>query len=140
MIGSDQVSPHAQDAWQPACRGVEPEVFFGPADSPASRPLHGWGQQYRADDDEGPFRWLSHCREHAPVYSRTSRITVRLIPCPPGIDFPRDGPTGRGPLVVLDFDGVQRHHRRLACHSGMVDRALDVAGSSLVSPTPYRQA
>jgi hypothetical protein len=42
MIGTDQVSPHAQDAWQPACWGVEPEVFFGPADSPASRPLHVW--------------------------------------------------------------------------------------------------
>lgn len=42
MIGLDQVSPHEQDAWQPACWGVEPEVFFGPADSPAGRPLHVW--------------------------------------------------------------------------------------------------
>src|SRR5437588_9111856 len=42
MIGLDQVSPHEQDAWQPACSGMAPEVFFGPADSPASRPLHVW--------------------------------------------------------------------------------------------------
>jgi len=42
MIRVDQVYPQKQDAWQPACWGVEPEVFFGPADSPASRPLHVW--------------------------------------------------------------------------------------------------
>jgi hypothetical protein len=42
MIGLDQGSPHEQDAWQPACWGVGLEVFFGPADSPASRPLHVW--------------------------------------------------------------------------------------------------
>jgi WhiB family redox-sensing transcriptional regulator len=42
MIGLDQVSPHEQDAWQPACSGMAPEVFFGPADSLAGRPLHIW--------------------------------------------------------------------------------------------------
>jgi WhiB family transcriptional regulator, redox-sensing transcriptional regulator len=42
MIGLDQVSPHEQDAWQPACSGMAPEVFFGPADSLAGRPSHIW--------------------------------------------------------------------------------------------------
>ena len=43
MIGFDQVFPHEQEAGQqPACWGVEPEVFFGPADSPAGRPLQVW--------------------------------------------------------------------------------------------------
>ena len=43
MIRFDQVFPHEQEArQQPACWGVEPEVFFGAADSPAGGPLHVW--------------------------------------------------------------------------------------------------
>lgn len=43
MIGIDRLASHQQVTGQePACWGVDPEVFYGPADSPAGRPLHGW--------------------------------------------------------------------------------------------------
>lgn len=43
MIGIDRLASHQQVTGQkPACWGVDPEVFFGPADSPAGRPLHLW--------------------------------------------------------------------------------------------------
>jgi hypothetical protein len=39
----DRLAPHQQvTAQRPACWGVDPEVFFGPADGPAGRPLHLW--------------------------------------------------------------------------------------------------
>ena len=39
----DRLDPHQQvTAQRPACWGVDPEVFFGPADGPAGRPLHLW--------------------------------------------------------------------------------------------------
>ncbi|MGH3869181.1 MAG: WhiB family transcriptional regulator [Pseudonocardiaceae bacterium] len=43
MISIDHLTPHQQvTGQQPACWGVDPEVFFGPADSPAGRSLHVW--------------------------------------------------------------------------------------------------
>lgn len=43
MIGLDRLTPHQEvTGRQPACWGVDPEVFFGPADSPAGGPLHVW--------------------------------------------------------------------------------------------------
>lgn len=33
---------------RPACWGVDPEMFFGPADSPAGRPLHAWERRAMA--------------------------------------------------------------------------------------------
>jgi hypothetical protein len=43
VIGIDRFAPPQQVTGQePACWGVDPEVFFGPADSPAGRPLHLW--------------------------------------------------------------------------------------------------
>ncbi|MGH3775849.1 MAG: WhiB family transcriptional regulator [Pseudonocardiaceae bacterium] len=39
----DRLAPDLQVTGQrPACWGVDPEMFFGPADSPAGRPLHVW--------------------------------------------------------------------------------------------------
>lgn len=43
MIGIDRLTPNQQVVGQePACWGVDPEVFFGPADSPAGAPVHDW--------------------------------------------------------------------------------------------------
>jgi hypothetical protein len=43
VIGINHLAPHQQVTGQePACWGVDPEVFFGPADSPSGRPLHLW--------------------------------------------------------------------------------------------------
>lgn len=43
MTGVDRLISHQQATGQePACWGVDPEVFFGPADSLASRPPHVW--------------------------------------------------------------------------------------------------
>lgn len=43
MTGVDRVTPPQQVAGQePACWGVAPEVFFGPADSPDDGPVCGW--------------------------------------------------------------------------------------------------
>jgi hypothetical protein len=43
MIRFDQVSPRERRARRkPACWGVEPEIFFGPADSPPGMPLYPW--------------------------------------------------------------------------------------------------
>lgn len=43
MITIDRLAPELQSTGQrPACWGVDPEMFFGPADSPAGRPLHAW--------------------------------------------------------------------------------------------------
>ena len=43
MIKLDQVSPRERNARRkPACWGVEPEIFFGPADSPSGKPLYPW--------------------------------------------------------------------------------------------------
>jgi hypothetical protein len=42
-IGIDRLTPRQQvTGQQPACWEVDPEVFFGPADSPAGRSLHVW--------------------------------------------------------------------------------------------------
>lgn len=42
-IGVVRLAPHQQVTGpEPACWGVDPEVFFGPADSPAGRPRHLW--------------------------------------------------------------------------------------------------
>lgn len=46
MTSIDRLSPHQQvTGQQPACWGVDPEVFFGPADSPAGRTPLGWERQ-----------------------------------------------------------------------------------------------
>ena len=43
MMKFDQVSPHERNARRrPACWDVEPEVFFGPTDSPPGKPLYTW--------------------------------------------------------------------------------------------------
>ncbi|MGH3875314.1 MAG: WhiB family transcriptional regulator [Pseudonocardiaceae bacterium] len=43
VIDIDRLAPHQQvTAPQPACRGIDLEVFFGPADSPAGRNPHAW--------------------------------------------------------------------------------------------------
>ena len=43
MIGIDLLAPPQQDTGQePACWAVDPEVFFGPADSRAGAPVHAW--------------------------------------------------------------------------------------------------
>lgn len=43
MITIDRLVPELRNTGQrPACWGVDPEMFFGPADSPAGRPLHVW--------------------------------------------------------------------------------------------------
>ncbi|HEV7451399.1 MAG TPA: WhiB family transcriptional regulator [Pseudonocardiaceae bacterium] len=43
VIGIDRLAPHQRIAGQePACWAVDPEVFFGPADSPAGAPVHAW--------------------------------------------------------------------------------------------------
>jgi WhiB family redox-sensing transcriptional regulator len=43
VIGIDRLAPHQQFAGQqPTCREMDPEVFFGPADSPGRRPLYAW--------------------------------------------------------------------------------------------------
>ena len=43
MMKVDQVLAREQNVRRkPACWGVEPEVFFGPADSLAGKPLYAW--------------------------------------------------------------------------------------------------
>lgn len=43
MITIDRLAPDLQITGQrPACWGVDPEMFYGPADSPAGRPQHVW--------------------------------------------------------------------------------------------------
>lgn len=43
MITIDRLAPDLQITGQrPACWGVDPETFYGPADSLAGRPLHVW--------------------------------------------------------------------------------------------------
>ncbi|MGH4010968.1 MAG: WhiB family transcriptional regulator [Pseudonocardiaceae bacterium] len=43
MITIGHLAPAVQTAGQqPACWGVDPEMFFGPADGSAGRPLHIW--------------------------------------------------------------------------------------------------
>ncbi|MGH3885664.1 MAG: WhiB family transcriptional regulator [Pseudonocardiaceae bacterium] len=43
MIAIDRLAPHQQVAGQkPACWAVDPEIFFGPADSPAGALVHVW--------------------------------------------------------------------------------------------------
>lgn len=46
VIGIDRVIPRQRGArLEPACWGVDPEMFFGPADSPSSRSLYPWEQR-----------------------------------------------------------------------------------------------
>ena len=43
MIGIDLLAPPQQVTGQePACWAVDPEVFFGPADSRVGAPVHAW--------------------------------------------------------------------------------------------------
>ncbi|MGH3800895.1 MAG: WhiB family transcriptional regulator [Pseudonocardiaceae bacterium] len=43
VIAIDRLAPHQQVAGQkPACWAVDPEIFFGPADSPAGALVHVW--------------------------------------------------------------------------------------------------
>jgi hypothetical protein len=67
VIGLDQVSPHEEDACQqPACWGVEPEVFFGPTDSPAGRSLYIWEQRALAVCEGCPI--VAECLAEALEY------------------------------------------------------------------------
>ena len=57
VIGIDRVIPHQRvGRLEPACWGVDPEVFFGPADSPSSRSLHPWEQRALAVCADCPLR------------------------------------------------------------------------------------
>lgn len=75
MIKISQVFPREQNARRkPACWGVEPEVFFGPADSPAGKPLYAWERRALAVCAGCPME--TACLAEALAYSADEQYGV----------------------------------------------------------------
>lgn len=75
MIKTDQASPRERSAWhKPACWGVEPEVFFGPADSPPGKPLYTWERRALAVCESCPV--AAACLAKALVYPAAEQYGV----------------------------------------------------------------
>lgn len=76
MIALDRLVSHQQVivAQKPACWGVDPEVFFGPADSSAGRPLHLWERRALAVCAGCPV--VAACRAEALEFSAAEQYGV----------------------------------------------------------------
>jgi hypothetical protein len=75
MIKVSQVFPREQNARRkPACWDVEPEVFFGPADSPAGKPLYAWERRALAVCAGCPME--TACLAEALAYSADEQYGV----------------------------------------------------------------
>jgi hypothetical protein len=75
MIKFDQASPRERNARRkPACWGVEPEVFFGPTDSPPGKPLYTWERRALAVCASCPV--AAACLAKALVYPAAEQYGV----------------------------------------------------------------
>ena len=75
MIKFAQVSPRERNARRrPACWGVEPEAFFGPADSRPGNPLYTWEQRALAVCASCPV--AAACLAEALVYPAAEQYGV----------------------------------------------------------------
>ena len=75
MIGIDSLVPDLQMTWQvPACWEVDPEIFFGPADSPEGAPVHTWERRALAVCADCPV--LATCRAEALEYAADEQYGV----------------------------------------------------------------
>lgn len=75
MIGIDCLAPDVQvPQLTPACWEVDPEVFYGPADSPERGPMHTWERRALTVCADCPL--LASCRAEALEYPADEQYGV----------------------------------------------------------------